>query len=293
VIVDDASTDDSWQTLTTAAATTRLRLLVVRFERNRGPAAARNEAAARSRAAILSFTDDDCLPASRWLPSMLAAFDRSRVDIVQGRVYPDVDDNERSGPWDHCIWVAKPSPFFETCNVSYQRAAFRRVGGFDAQDRLLTPEPGRGFGEDADLAWRVIQSGGGSGFAADALVHHRFVPTTFRQRLRGQRHCAGFPALARRSPLVARWLRGGVFLSWHSAAFDAAVAGAAASVLLRRRWPLVAATPWLHLRWRDSLAQTHGDRSRGVVVLGQHLVFDLVTLVSLVEGSVRYRRLIL
>jgi hypothetical protein len=124
-------------------------------------------------------------------------------------------------------------------------------------------------------------------------VQHRFVPTTFRQRLRRQRQCVGFPGLARHSPLVGRWLRGRLFLTRESAAFDAAVAGVVASVLLRRRFLLVAAVPWVRLRWRSSLIQARGDRSHGIVVFGQQFVFDLVTLASLIQGSVRYRRLVL
>jgi glycosyltransferase involved in cell wall biosynthesis len=292
VIVDDASPDGSWDVLLDIVGRTDLRLLVVRHNRNRGPAAARNTAAGRSRAAVLAFTDDDCLPTPTWLPSILAAFDR-QVDIVQGAVNPSPDELEQRGPWDHTIWVQRPSPFFETCNVAYRRQAFEGAGGFDDSDPLLTPEMGRGFGEDADLGWRVLRGGGRRTFSDAALVHHRFVPGDFRRWIQSRRHTVGFPGLARRTPLVARWLRGRVFLTRESAAFDAAIASMVMAAALRRAWPLLAAVPWLRLRWSDSLTRTRGDRSRAAVVLAQHGVSDLVTLVSLMEGSVRYRQLVL
>lgn len=292
VIVDDASGDGTWDELQRLAKETRLRLLVLRHEANRGPTEARNRAASRARSPILAFTDDDCLPSPRWLSAMLRRFDAD-VDVVQGRVEPDPADLVASGPWDHVIWVTKPSPFFETCNVAYRRAAFERVGGFDTSDPLLNPGGGRHFGEDADLAWRVVSSGGRSSFAEDALVHHRCVPGSFRRMLRAHRHATRFPGLARRSPLVARWLRAGVFLTPTSAAFDAAVVGGMLAVVTRRRWLALAALPWVRRRWLEAKYRSHGDRSRAAVLVAQHGVSDLVLLVSLVEGSVRYRRLML
>ncbi len=292
VIVDDASTDGTWDLLRAEVQNSKLCVAAVRHGRNCGPAAARNQAARQARSPILAFTDDDCLPTPAWLPSILPAF-REGIDVVQGQVRPDPRHERPPSPWDHTIWVLKPSPFFETCNAAYRRTAFERVGGFDERDDLLTPEFGRGFGEDADLAWRVLEGGGSPAFAKDALVYHRYVPRSFRRWLRGRRHTAGFPALARRSPLVAQRLRCGLFLNTKSAAFDTAVVGLALAGVLRRPWPLLAALPWLRLRWADSVYLAHGDRSRAAGLLVQHGVSDLVTFASLLEGSVRHRRLIL
>lgn len=292
VMVDDGSGDDSWDMLQRLARATRLRLLTLHYAGNRGPAAARNLAVDRSRAPIAAFTDDDCLPAAAWLRSMLGAF-TDGVDVVQGRTVPRADDLAAAGSWDHTIWVAGPSPFFETCNVAYRRSALQRVGGFDDRDELLFPDEGRGFGEDAELAWRVLESGGGSSFVPGALVHHRCVATSFSQWLGGLRHAKGFPGLARRSPLVARWLRGGVFLTSRSAAFDAAITGIVAAGVTRRWWLLLAVAPWVDGRWSDAMARTGGDRSRAAVVLAQHAVSDFVMLAALLEGSVRYRRVVL
>lgn len=292
VVVDDASADDTWKVLVARAEASPCRVLVARNQRNRGPAATRNRAVALSRAPWLAFTDDDCLPDPAWLPSLLAAL-QAGAAVVQGRVVPPSDDWATAGPWDHTIWVRRPSPFFETCNVGYARDRFLAVGGFDEADTLLTPEEGRGFGEDADLAWRVLREGGSRGFAPDALVHHRVVPGDFRRWLRGQRHTVGFPGLARRSPLFAAWLRGRVFLSRQSATFDLAVVATLAAVAGRTPWPLLGTLPWGWVRSHDAVRATRGDRRRAPMVMAQLGVADLVTLVSLLEGSVRHRRLVL
>ncbi len=294
IIVDDASGDGSWERLEALTNDTSLRMLALRHDVNMGPAAGRNHAAAHARAPLLAFTDDDCLPTEAWLPSLLRVFADETVDVVQGQVVPHPDEMATAGPWDHTVWVTEPSPFFETCNVAYRRVVYERAGGFDAHDLFLRAGRGdRHFGEDADLAWRVLATGAGSAFAHDALVHHRCVPRTYREWLCLLRHARRFPGLVRRSPLVRRWLRGGLFLTSRSAAFDAAIAGGVAAVLCRRPWPLLATVPWMRTRWGDALSRTRGDRSAAVVTLGQLALSDLVQLTALAEGSIRYRRLVL
>lgn len=292
IIVDDASGDATWSRLTTAAVTTHLRLAVARNARNRGPAATRNLGVALSRAPFLAFTDDDCLPTPGWLSGLLPVL-QDGATAVQGRVCPPDDDWATAGPWDHTIWVNRPSPFFETANVGYPRDRFVAVGGFDDGDPLLTPEQGRGFGEDAELAWRVLRDGGRRAFAEDAVVHHRVVPGDFRGWLTAHRHLVGFPGLARRSPIFADWLKGGVFLSRKSAAFDLAVVSALVALAGRRGWPLAGVLPWGWIRGHDAVRFARGDRRRAATLLAQLGVTDLVTLASLLEGSLRHRRLML
>ena len=124
-------------------------------------------------------------------------------------------------------------------------------------------------------------------------MHHRVVASTYGARLRDLRHAKGFPGLARRSPLVAEWLKGGVFLTSRSAAFDGALVGVALAAVSRRPWALLAALPWLRFRWRDSVVITRGDRSRAARMVLEHAGSDFVILLSLLEGSVRHRRLVL
>jgi hypothetical protein len=124
--------------------------------------------------------------------------------------------------------IGRLTPFFETCNVAYGRDGFDSAGGFEDDDPLLNREGGFAFGEDAVLAWRVLRDGGVAAFTQDAVVHHRCIQRSFRDHLRAQRNVGGFPGLARRTPIVSRWLKGGIFLNKRSAAFDGAVLATAA-----------------------------------------------------------------
>ena len=240
----------------------------------------------------MAITDDDCLPTPGWLREVRLAFEGG-ADVVQGKVEADPRSLDAMGPWDHTIWVTPPTPFFETCNVAYRRTAFDRAGGFDEDDPLLHPPSGRAFGEDACLAWEVQRTGGAAAFSTEAVVHHRCIPSTYARWLDDQRQLEGFPGLARRSPLVARWLRLGVFLEARSAWFDVALLSVVVAVAARQPLVLLGILPWLRLRWRYSRARVHGSRRAALGVLPRLAWSDAVGLGAMVKGSIRHRRLVL
>ena len=67
LVVDDGSRDRTAEAAELAGA------VVVRLEKNRGRAAARNAGIERARGEWIAFTDADCVPSRRWLPCLLAA----------------------------------------------------------------------------------------------------------------------------------------------------------------------------------------------------------------------------
>lgn len=291
VVVDNGSTDETWDYLRSRAEASTHRMRVLRLSHNQGPAAGRNHGAAQVRSEVIAITDDDCLPTPGWLPAMRDAV-LGGADVVQGTVHPDPAGVDGMGPWDHTKEILAPTPFFETCNVAYRTEAFERAGGFDETDPLLHPPNGRAFGEDACLAWAVLDSGGSDGWAPSALVHHRCIASDFGRWLADQRQLEGFPGLAQRTPLLARAFHRGVFLNRRSERFVWAVAGIGLAVATRRPWPVVAALPWV--RHRLPAARRHGaDVSEIAELLARYAVSDWVALVAMLRGSVRYRRLLL
>ncbi len=286
-IVDNGSTDN------TSAVLADLGVEAIRLDTNRGPGGGRNAGAALVTAPIVAITDDDCLPSPTWLERLLNAFDDAEVVVAQGRVAPDPSTKDALGPFDHSISVNSPTPFFETCNVAYRREAFERVGGFDEADPLLHPKSGRAFGEDACLGAAVLRNGGRHGFADDALVLHRCVPRTFRQWLADQRQLRLFPGLARKTPLLKSIFFGRVFLNRTTASFDSAVVGVVAAAALRQPLLIGFALPWAFQRGRMTRWYVGNNAARGARIFARYAVSDAVTLASLVEGSVRYRRVLL
>ena len=285
VVVDDGSTDDTTATLQQLVKSVDIAMLALRIDATGGPSVPRNSGAAHARSPYVLFTDDDCLPTPTWA----AALHRALVggdDVVQGRTTPVPGD--RPGPWARAIWVEEPGPLYETCNIGFRKASFDAAGGFPLLELVRSRNAPRGFGEDAALGCAVARSGR-RGWAPDALVHHRWLPGTFRDHLRERRRLVAFSGLAREVPEVADQLTARVFLSRRTLRFDAAVAGVAAAAALRSPWPLFAALPWIHQTVqhgrRIGLATPQG--------LARLATADAVGLASLVGGSVRSRRLVI
>lgn len=288
VVVDDASTDDTWEVLRRLVSATPLRLLAARADGNRGPAAARNLAASLARAPAFAFTDDDCLPTPGWLDAIAAGL--RDADVVQGRTLPRPSEQVGAGPWARTVWITGATQLYETCNIGWRRETFERLGGFAAGRPDAPTGTREHFGEDAELGWRSIADGGRTAYRPGALVHHRVHPGTFADWLAERLRLRLFPDLVRRAPGLRRAMRFGVFLSWDTALFDLALAGGVAGLIGRKAWPALAALPWLAARWRQ--AGRRPGRSR-VTRLGQLAAGDAVGLVSLVSGSLRSRRAVL
>ena len=139
---------------------------------------------------------------------------------------------------------------------------------------------------------RVISSGGEPRFATDALVYHRNVPEGFSQWIARRRNLVGFPGLGNRSPLVADWFWHRHFLARETALFDLAVAAVVASLVARRPLLVLGVLPWARHRWPEARKRAGKDTSMRMIRLAQLWISDSVSLASLVEGSVKHRRLV-
>ncbi|HVY10655.1 MAG TPA: glycosyltransferase family A protein [Mycobacteriales bacterium] len=289
VIVDNGSTDGTWQLLVEACAATSLALNALRVEFHDGPAVPRNTAVSIARAPLIAFTDDDCLPTPTWLAELTAQFDADTV-IVQGQTLPE--PGGWAGPWGRSLKVTGPTGLYETANLGVRRDALLAVGGFP-RDRLLS---GRPFGEDVLLGAAVARTGGFR-FTLDALVHHRVLPATYRDFIRERRRLAGFPQLLRHVPELRRLRFLHAFLGKRRAVTDLGLLGIAAGVVVSLAlWnplgllALLAALPWLRVAWRE--AWKHPGKPRPVRAL-QLMVADVIGFGALLSGSVRARRVLI
>lgn len=167
VVVDDGSTDHTPGVLRREHGLGRLRLKTIRRAEAGGAAIGRESGWRASEAALVAFTDDDCVPDARWLEAGLDACALNPGSIVQGRTEPRPDELDRSGPFSRTIEVTSLDHAFQTTNIFYPRWLLEQVGGFDTVAYADTVG-----GEDTDLAWRVIYTGAPATFAEEALVHH-------------------------------------------------------------------------------------------------------------------------
>ena len=179
VVVDDGSTPPLTRAATMSATT------VLRHDRSRGPAAARNSGTAAAVAAgaeVVVYLDADVVPQSGWLDVLLARLDDPRVAAVAPRIV--AADPGRF--WVRGYETARsaldmgpdPARVRPRTRVAYVPSAALAV----RPDRLPSPPGGGGPGpfdermlvaEDVDLCWRTDAAGGHIRYEPAARVAHR------------------------------------------------------------------------------------------------------------------------
>lgn len=275
LLADDASGDGTAAIARAHAAGVR-----VLAGPTRGPAAARNAAAAVATGEVLAFTDADCAPTPGWLVAGLAAIDAG-ADVVQGAVHPP--PGVHVGPFDRTVQVGGHSALYETANLLVRRDLFDRLGGFES---WLGTATAKELGEDVWLGWRAVRAGADVRFAADAVVHHAVFPGTPWSLASERARLRFFPALVARIPeLREAFCFRRLFLSRRTAEYDLALAGAAAALVARRPWVLLLVLPYGRRVARRALVWGR----RAPVVAATDVAADTIGCVALLAGSARAR----
>jgi len=173
IVVDDGSTDGTWEWLSDARPPFAMRSFT---QAHLGPAAARNRGVAESRAPLVLFLDDDVVPEEGLIQAHVGAHARVSDAVVIGPMLPP-DANWRRPAWIRWeeemllaqyramrdgVYPCTPRQFF-TGNASVPRARLIAAGGFDA--RFVRAE-------DVELGYRLRNAGLRFVFEPGARVRH-------------------------------------------------------------------------------------------------------------------------
>jgi glycosyltransferase involved in cell wall biosynthesis len=163
VVVDDASTDGSWEVVKRFTDRWPERVRALRLESNRGGCFARNRGAELARGNFLMFLDADdyvtpramaaLVPAVRSQPGALAAGDSCRLEFDAAAGWkeagpnarlPHPDPDEALRGWlDGSAWVP-------TCALLWRRDVYESTGGWDESVAR---------NQDGDIAMRALVNG--------------------------------------------------------------------------------------------------------------------------------------
>jgi len=170
VVVDDGSTDGTWEWLRSLRREGLKRLR----QRNSGPAAARNRGVEAASGEVVAFLGDDTVPGPGWLAVHL---ETHRVLGAEGQLAvlgyttfpPELDDpftrwiNEYGAQFGYLLIEDAgqvPFNFFYTSNVSLPRELFLELGGFREDFPAAAWEDiefaYRAFGEGVRMVYRPL-----------------------------------------------------------------------------------------------------------------------------------------
>jgi GT2 family glycosyltransferase len=235
---------------------------------------------------IIAFTDSDCTVTPEWLSAAASSFGPG-VGIVYGRT---VSETQAAKPvLHHTLNVDARKTYAETCNIFYLRDLVVRAGGFD--ETLMSVLKGPVWGEDTDLAYRVMALGYRGVFSERAVVVHKVVPSSFRSWLLEPLRAEPWARVIKRHPRIRRDLLFAYFFCTRmTALFDLALAGGILS--LRFGWPcLLLAIPFLVAKYLEGghflstgmrIARLAGGSARAFLLF-----------CTLAYSSLRYRSLVL
>ena len=184
LVADNGSTDGSVE----LAASWRDRLpglRVIPAADRKGPAHARNVAAAAATGDVLLFCDADDEVAEGWIDGLVpelerheAAASRHEIERLNGEQARRLH-GDPAQQYGLCSYTNPP--FLDHaggCGLGIRRHVFECLGGFDEKYVAL---------EDTDLCWRLQLAGHRLVFAPEAVVHVRFpaaLQGAFRQAVR-------------------------------------------------------------------------------------------------------------
>jgi len=179
IVVDDGSTDR------TGEVVKRFPQVSYHYQKNAGPAKARNEGAALAQGNLIIFLDADCIPQPDWLEQLVRSIGEPNIAAVCGS-YGIANPESLLA---RCIFaeisfrhqrmeINSETKVFGSYNVCIKKGILERLGKFNTQYATAS-------GEDNDLSYRITKAGYGIRFNTKALVDH-FHPTNLWKYLRTQ-----------------------------------------------------------------------------------------------------------
>ncbi|WP_306365013.1 mycofactocin biosynthesis glycosyltransferase MftF [Nocardia sp. CC227C] len=162
---------------------TRRRVTVLRSDRRRGAAAARNLGLRAATTEFVAFLESDVVPRSGWLEVMLGHFSDPKVALVAPRLLAMDPDSTVLARYEHmraslergrresAVRSRGPVPYVPGTALLVRRDALTRAGGFD---EAMTA------GADIDLCWRLERAGWRLRYEPAARVAHE-CPVSLRK----------------------------------------------------------------------------------------------------------------
>ena len=176
IIVDDGSIDGTRGVVGGFIKKYPDRAIRYFWQKNGGPARARNKGITEAKGDIIFFTDDDCVVSTNWMETLLSALTRyPEAAGVGGWIKPPEDEVDRSAVSRYIYLnvyfpdsaagrrvkhyeILSNDPLmcfgvfaYNTANVCYRKKVLKEVGGF--RDKFYWPGS-----EDNDLAFRIANA---------------------------------------------------------------------------------------------------------------------------------------
>lgn len=288
IVINDGSTDKTSKVLDGFAYRKNWKII---SQENQGPAAARTRGLKEAKGEYVFILSHDCIAAPDWVESVVAEFEKDeQVAIVQGKILPE---KEIDTPIFHCTRLEQFSPHFETAAIAYSAKALDKAGRYF--DKELSE-----FGDDTDLAWRILEQGYTSKWLNAPLAHHKVLPQPFFKEIKKAWGCQKFPLLVKKHSGLRKYLKFGFV--WNGLGR----LGRVGLILAWLIWPkfnnltitLLFVTTYYILYvvlqvFKQTSAWKISSLQKLFIVLPHSFLTNIVATLALLLGSLRHRTLVI
>lgn len=146
IVIDDGSTDQTKKAVRELIDQNSEKNIYYYYQKNTGPAVARNLGISKAKGKIVAFSDDDCVADRHWLKEIELSF-KDEIVGVSGKI---VALKDKATAFTHQIDSDEPNAF-PAGNVGYLKDALEKVDGFDKNLRFTN--------EDNELATAIGKIG--------------------------------------------------------------------------------------------------------------------------------------
>ena len=174
LFVDDGSNDGFKEFVSTYRSQSKLQIRAI-FQKNQGPANARNNGMANCESDFMLFIDSDCMLPPQWLREIEKGIELHNFDAFGGpdTFHPSFSPLLKAINYSMTSFIGtggirgnkkSVEKFYpRSFNMGISRAVYQKIGGM----RL------RYYGEDTDFSARIDEAGFKMGLISDAFVYHK------------------------------------------------------------------------------------------------------------------------
>ena len=183
-----------------------------------GLSRAKNQGIAHCAAALIAFTDDDCLADPAWVGALAEPILLGRTDATVGRTLPErsVQGMEET----HSVYAPEGNPVFSRRthpwrvggggNFAVVRDVFRRTGPFDER---FGPGAPLESAEDMDMIHRLLRASVRIAYAPKGIVCHRSWRSARQNRRLSRSYGIGAGGYFAKHLLARDWISGWRFVA--------------------------------------------------------------------------------
>lgn len=286
IIVNDGSADDTLDIiLNYKQRDSRVKVI---NQKNMGPAGARDSGLKAATGDIVSLLSSDTYASKDWFESLYKAFSAdSKIGIVQGMILPYKDINV---PIYHMYILKRQVWNYPTAAIAYRAPAVDEAG------RYFDIELSH-YGDDTDLAWRILGKGYSARWLPKVTAYHDVVPKTFWGTIKSAKNAHKIPLLFKKRPELRANIKMGFLYSSIWELLNISLIFILPFMFFNYLYFAIVALSCITLTLLRSVKVSFYNKCNPVhkitTIPLNMIMCDMVTFLALIYGSIKHRNLII